>query len=179
MEQNIINGNELFKLDPRLFDRRLETNPNHARATKEQQKEYLDSLSCAFCGCVGGVCDCDPKHPRKTKKIMAERTVTHENRREGSTNTLVYKSIEEEHETGKVSHLNDPPMSIETLQDEFGVIAEQRGFASPTQIMEALEIPVNGNTEKENYRFIASMLYDQGFITKTQINEALDSLKME
>ena len=45
--------------------------------------------------------------------------------------------------------------------------------------MEALEIPVNGNTEKENYRFIASMLYDQGFITKTQINEALDSLKME
>ena len=153
MEQNIINGNELFKLDPRLFDRRLETNQNHARATEEQQKEYLDSLPCAFCGCVGGSCDCDPKH--------------------------THKSMEEEHKTGKVSNLNDPPMSIETLQEEFGVIAEQRGFASPSQIMEALEIPVNGNTEKENYRFIASMLYDQGFITKKQINEALDSLKME
>jgi len=177
MEQNIINGNELFKLAPQLFDRRLETNLNHTRATEEQQKEYLDSLPCAFCGCVGGSCDCDPKH--SSKKQITKSTVTHEDQREGSTNALGHKSIDEEYETGKVGNLNDPPMTLETFQEEFVIIAEQRGFASPIQIMEALEIPVNGNTEKENYRFIARMLYDQGFITKTQINEALDSLKME
>ena len=177
MEQNIINGNELFELDLQLFDRRLETNPFHAGPTEEQQKEYLDSLPCAFCGCVGGSCDCDPKPSRK--KQITKHTVTHKNRREGSTNTLRHKSIEEEYETGKVGNLNDPPMTLETFQEEFGVIAEQRGFVSPTPIMEALEIPLNGNTEKENYRFIASMLYDQGFITKTQIHEVLDSLKME
>ena len=178
MEQNIINGKKLFELDLQLFDRRLETNPFHtAGPTEEQQKEYLDSLPCAFCGCVGGSCDCEPK--LSCKKQITKRTVTHEDRREGSTNTLRHKSIKEEYETGKVSYLNDPPMSIETLQEEFGVIAEQRGFVSPTQIMEALEIPLNENTEKENYRFIASVLYDQGFITKTQINEVLDSLKME
>ena len=92
---------------------------------------------------------------------------------------IPHKAIEEKYKTGKVSYLNDPSMTLETLQEEFGVIAEQRGFVSPVQIMEALEIPMNGNTKKENYRFIASILYEQGFITKTQIHEALDSLKME
>ncbi len=179
MEQTIINGNKLLELDPQLFDRRLETHPNHARATEEQKKEYLDSLPCAFCGCVGGSCECDPKLSRKKNRILAKRTVTHEDQREGSTNPPGYKPIEEKYKTEKVSYLNDPPMTLETLQEEFGVMAEQRGFVSPVQILEALEIPMNGNTKKENYRFIASLLYDQGFITKTQIHEALDSLKME
>ncbi len=180
MEQNTINGNKLFKLDPTLFDRRIENHPYHqARATEKQKKEYLDNLPCAFCDHVGGSCDCDPKHPRKKNRIMTKRTGTHENRREGSTNAPGYKSIEEKYKTGKASYLNDPPMTLETLQEEFGVIAEQRGFVSPVQMMEALEIPVNGNTKKEKYRFIASILYDNGFITKTQIHEALDSLKME
>jgi len=179
MEQNIINGNKLFELDPQLFDRRLKTHPNHAQATEEQKREYLDNLPCAFCGCVGGSCECDPKLSHKKNRILAKRTVTHENQREGSNNALGYKSIEEKYKTGMVSYLNDPPMTLETFQEEFGVIAEQKGFVSPVQIMEALEIPVNGNNKKENYRFIANILYDQGFITKTQIHEALDSLKME
>ena len=177
MEQNIINGNKLFELDPQMFDRRLETHIS-VKPTKEQQQEYLDNLLCAFCGHVGGSCGCDPKVSRKQNiinSILAKSTLTHENQRDGSTNTL----IEEKYKTGNVSYLNDPSMTLETLQEEFAVIAEQRGFVSPAQIMEALEIPVNGNTVKENYRFIASLLYDQGFITRTQINEALDSLKME
>jgi hypothetical protein len=179
MEQTITNGNKLFELDPQLFDRRLETHPYHVRATEEQKKKYRDSLPCAFCGHVGGSCECDPKLSRKQNGIMPKRTVTHENQREGSTNAPGYESIEEKYKTGKVSYLNDPSMTLKTLQEEFGVIAEQRGFVSPTQILEALGIPVNGNTKKEKYRFIASILYDQGFITKTQINEALDSLKMD
>ncbi len=180
MEQNIIKGNKLSELDPQLFDRRLETHPYHARATEKQKKAYLDNLPCSLCGHVGGICDCDPKLSHKKNiinRVLAKNTVTHEDQREGSTNTP--KSIEEKYQTEKVSYLNDPPMTLETLQEEFGVMAEQRGFVSPVQIMEALEIPVNGNTKKEKYRFIASILYDQGFITKTHINEALDSLKME
>ena len=179
MEQNIINGAKLFELDPQLFDKRIKIHPNHARATQEQQQEYLDNLPCAFCGHVGGSCGCDPKLSRKKNMALAKCTVTHEDQREGSTNAPGCKAIEEKYKTGKVSYLNDPSMTLETLQEEFGVIAEQRGFVSPVQIMEALGIPVNGNTKKENYRFIASILYNQGFITKTQINEALDSLKME
>ncbi len=179
MEQNIINGAKLFKLDPQLFDRRLITHRRVKLATKEQKKEYLDNLPCAFCGRVGGSCDCDPKHPRKKNRIMTKRTGTHEDRREGSTNAPGCKAIEKKYKTGKVSYLNDPSMTLETLQEEFGVIAEQRGFVSPVQILEALGIHVTANTKKGKYRFIASILYDQGFITKTQINEALDSLKME
>ena len=92
---------------------------------------------------------------------------------------IPHKAIEEKYKTGKVSYLNDPSMTLETLQEEFGVIAEQRGFVSPVQILEALGIQVTANTKKGKYRFIASILYNQGFITKTQINEALDSLKMK
>ncbi len=179
MEQPITNGNKLFELDPQLFDRRIKTHPHHARATEEQKKEYLDNLPCAFCGRVGGSCGCDPKLSRKKNMALAKCTVTHEDQREGSTNTPGYKSIEEKCQTEKVSYLNDPPMTLETLQEEFGVIAERRGFVSPVQILEALGIQVTANTKKGKYRFIASILYNQGFITKTQINEALDSLKME
>jgi hypothetical protein len=182
MEQTITNGNKLVELDPQLFERRIENHPFHARATEEQKKEYLDNLPCSFCGHVGGSCECDPKLSLKKNiinRVLAKSTVTHENQREGSTNALGYESIEEKYKTGKVSYLNDTPMTLETLQEEFSVMAEQRGFVSPIQIMEALGIPVNGNTKKGKYRFIASILYEQGFITQTQINEALDSLKME
>jgi hypothetical protein len=182
MEQTITNGNKLSELAPQLFDRRLETHRGIKRATEEQQQEYLDNLPCSFCGHVGGSCECDPKLSLKKNiinRVLAKNTVTHEDQREGSTNTPGYKSIEEKYKTEKVNYLNDPPMTLETLQEEFSVIAEQRGFVSPGPIMEALEIPVNGNTNKENYRFIANILYEQGFITQTQINEALDSLKME
>ena len=87
IEQNIINRAKLFELDPQLFDRRLITHRRVRLATEEQKKEYPDNLPCSFCGRVGGSCDCDPKYPRKKNRIMTKRAGTHENRREGSTNT--------------------------------------------------------------------------------------------
>lgn len=67
---SVMNGANLFKFNPQLFDRRLENHRFHKRVTGKQREEYLDSLPCVLCGRKGGSCDCDAEKPRKKKKPL-------------------------------------------------------------------------------------------------------------
>jgi hypothetical protein len=66
-----MNGANLFKFNPQLFDRRLENHRFHKRVTGKQREEYLDSLPCVLCGRKGGSCDCtyQKEEKKKTKLI--------------------------------------------------------------------------------------------------------------
>ncbi len=67
-------------------------------------------------------------------------------------------------------------MNKETIEEKFGAVAEQKGFISPTQFLKALEIQVKENVEEGKHRFIGSILLEEGFITRLQINDVLDAM---
>jgi len=67
-------------------------------------------------------------------------------------------------------------MSKETIEEKFGTVAEQKGFISPTQFLEALEIQVKENMKEGKHRFIGSILLEEGFITRLQINDVLEAM---
>jgi hypothetical protein len=54
-----ISGAKLFELDPKLFDRRLETHTRLRQLTEKQREEYPDRLPCVLCGHKCGTCDCN------------------------------------------------------------------------------------------------------------------------
>ena len=49
-------------------------------------------------------------------------------------------------------------METEQLEKRFGILAVEKGFVSPEQIREALEIQVRENIEKKKHRFIGTIL---------------------
>jgi len=59
----------------------------------------------------------------------------------------------------------------------FGVIAVERGFVTPEQLVAALKLQVEENLNGAGHRIIGMILLEQGLITLDQIDEVL--LEME
>jgi hypothetical protein len=70
-------------------------------------------------------------------------------------------------------------MTIETIEEKFGVAAEEKGFISPDQLLKAFEIQVQENLEQGKHRFIGTILLEQDFMTRLQINEILETIGEE
>jgi hypothetical protein len=68
-------------------------------------------------------------------------------------------------------------METDQLERRFGIVAVEKGFVSPRQIQEALEIQVRENIEKKKHRFIGTILVDQGYMKHSQISEVLKALE--
>jgi hypothetical protein len=68
-------------------------------------------------------------------------------------------------------------MTADPLERRFGIVALEKGFVSPEQLREALEIQVTENIEKKKHRFIGTILVDQGYMKHSQISEVLKALK--
>ena len=73
---------------------------------------------------------------------------------------------------------------MKAKQDEirFGMIAVEKGFVTPEQVIEALQIQVKENLSAGVHRYIGTILQDKGVITRSQLDEvlqALDELKLE
>lgn len=68
-------------------------------------------------------------------------------------------------------------MDADQLERRFGIVAVERGFVTPKQIQEALEIQVRENIEKKKHRFIGTILVDQGYMKHSQISEVLKALE--
>ena len=68
-------------------------------------------------------------------------------------------------------------MNTDQLERRFGIVAVERGFVTPKQIQEALEIQVRENIEKKKHRFIGTILVDQGYMKHSQISEVLKALE--
>ena len=65
-------------------------------------------------------------------------------------------------------------MKAEDREERFGTIAQEKGYISWPQLLEALEIQIEENTTKGESRFIGEILYDLTFITKLQIRDVLE-----
>lgn len=68
-------------------------------------------------------------------------------------------------------------MSTEHLERRFGVAAVEKGFVTPEQVLEAIDIQVRENIEKKKHRFIGTILVDQGYMKHSQISEVLKSME--
>ncbi len=67
-------------------------------------------------------------------------------------------------------------METEQFEKRFGVIAIEKGFITPDQLIEAIKIQVTEDIEEGKHRLIGRILLEQGLITIPQIDEVLESL---
>jgi hypothetical protein len=68
-------------------------------------------------------------------------------------------------------------MKTEDREGHFGTIAQKKGYISWPQLLEALEIQIEENTEKGEDRFIGEVLCDLTFMTKLQVKDLLESME--
>ena len=68
---------------------------------------------------------------------------------------------------------------IETYEERFGNIAIAKGFITPEELLDALGIQVQEETEKKQHRLIGQILLEQGVISGEQIQQVLAELFRE
>ena len=61
----------------------------------------------------------------------------------------------------------------------FGVIAVKKGFVSPEQVIEALNIQVREDISDGKHRRIGMILLKQGHLTSMQVDEILKELEKQ
>ncbi len=59
----------------------------------------------------------------------------------------------------------------------FGVVAVERGFITPEQLVAALRVQVEENLNASEHRLIGMILLEQGLLTLENINEILLELE--
>ena len=68
-------------------------------------------------------------------------------------------------------------MKTQDREERFGTMAIKKGYISWPQLLRALEIQIEENTEKGEDRFIGDVLCDLGFMTKLQVKDVLESME--
>ena len=68
---------------------------------------------------------------------------------------------------------------METDQKEirFGIVAVQKGFVTPEQIVEAFEVQLKEDLTTGDHKPIGKIMLDQGVINQKQLHEILRSMK--
>jgi hypothetical protein len=67
-------------------------------------------------------------------------------------------------------------MQAQHSNRRFGVTAVKKGFITSDQLVEALAIQVAEDVSTGDHDLIGKILFEQGLITKPQIDEVLDSM---
>ena len=70
-------------------------------------------------------------------------------------------------------------MDTESREIRFGVKAVKKGFVTPEQVVNALDIQVKEDLWKGKHRLIGKILLDQKIISVSQLNEVLDAMESE
>ena len=68
-------------------------------------------------------------------------------------------------------------MSVEKFDKRFGVVAVEKGFITPEQLIEAMKIQIMEEIENSKHQLIGEILWDKGYLTKLQVNEVLISTR--
>ncbi len=68
-------------------------------------------------------------------------------------------------------------MDSDHLEKRFGLVAVEKGFVTPEQVREALDIQFTENMAKRKHRFIGTILVDQGYMKHSQISEVLKAME--
>jgi hypothetical protein len=67
-------------------------------------------------------------------------------------------------------------METEHLEKRFGIVAVEKGFVNPDEIVDALRIQVEEDIASGQHRLIGRILLEQGKLTLPQIDEVLEML---
>lgn len=67
-------------------------------------------------------------------------------------------------------------METEHLEKRFGIVAIEKGFVKPNEIVDALKIQVKEDVETGRHRLIGRILLEQGKLSMSQIDEVLEIL---
>ena len=67
-------------------------------------------------------------------------------------------------------------MVVEKIDKRFGVVAVEKGFITPEQLIEAIKIQILEDLGDTNHSLIGQILLEKGFITTHQINEVLKTI---
>ena len=65
---------------------------------------------------------------------------------------------------------------IDTYEERFGNIAIAKGFITPEDLLDALKIQVQEETEKKTHHLIGQILLEKGVISGEQIQQVLSEL---
>lgn len=68
-------------------------------------------------------------------------------------------------------------MKTEDKEERFGTIAQNKGYISWPQLLQALELQIEEETKKGEDRFIGDVLCDLQFMTKLQVRDVLESME--
>ena len=70
-------------------------------------------------------------------------------------------------------------MEIGDNEIRFGMVAVEKGFVTPDQIIKALEVQVKENLTNGMHRRVGVILFEQGLMTLMQIDEVVQSLEQQ
>jgi hypothetical protein len=62
------------------------------------------------------------------------------------------------------------------FQKRFGFIAVEKGFITTDQLVEAFRVQVKEEIEKGKHTLIGAILFDQGHMSLSQIQEVLENM---
>ncbi len=65
-------------------------------------------------------------------------------------------------------------MEPERFKERFGTMAVKKGFVTAGQIIEAMNIQIMNDIDNQEHRLIGTILFEQGHITLSQLQEVLD-----
>ena len=68
-------------------------------------------------------------------------------------------------------------MMAESMEVRFGWVAVQKGFITLEQLVDALGVQAEENVTKGKHTLIGEILFELGFLNRSQIDEILQSLK--
>lgn len=67
-------------------------------------------------------------------------------------------------------------MRKEHLEKPFGIIAVEKGYITPAQVLPAMEMQLKENMEKRTHRSVGEILVDMGYLNRSQCKEVLASI---
>lgn len=73
----------------------------------------------------------------------------------------------------------DKPGKIEHYEKRFGIIAVEKGFVTPENLIEAMKVQVKEDIHLHTHRLVGEILLDFGYITAVEIQEVLDTIFKE
>jgi hypothetical protein len=70
----------------------------------------------------------------------------------------------------------DRPGKLEHYEKRFGIIAIEKGFITPENLVEAFKIQIKEDVDLQTHRLIGEILLDSGYMTTIEIQEVLDAV---
>ncbi|MDB9823506.1 hypothetical protein OAC89_07395 [Deltaproteobacteria bacterium] len=72
--------------------------------------------------------------------------------------------------------MTDKPGKIEHFEKQFGIIAIEKGYITPDNLIETLRVQVEEDIDYKTHRLIGEILMERNYINAAQIQEVLNDI---